>query len=366
MRERYRFPLRAVVCVLGASCLLGFGCAAFVDEHKFDNPGAPRELRYVSLPPYVIEPPDILLINVIRAVPKPPYHIEVLDALLIQATNVLPTDPIAGTYGVDPDGTVNLGLAYGSVRVVGMTLDQAREAIQKQLEAVVKNPRVTVALSQAQGLQQIVGDHLVRPDGTVSLGTYGSAYIAGMTIAQATYVIEEKLSAYLVDPKVSLDVFAYNSKYYYIIADGGGYGQQVIRLPITGKETVLDAMSQIFGLPAVSSKHHIWVARPNGCDANAEQVLPVDWVSIVKRGNPETNYQLMPGDRIYVQANALITINNGLNQFLTPIERILGVSALGAGTYSAFQNTQILGRTQNFNGNGATVGNVGAPASGGR
>ena len=31
-----------------------------------------KELAKVSLPPYVIEPPDILLIDALRVVPKPP------------------------------------------------------------------------------------------------------------------------------------------------------------------------------------------------------------------------------------------------------------------------------------------------------
>ena len=45
-----------------------------------------------------------------------------------------------------------------------------------------------------------------------------------------------------------------NSKVYYIITDGAGSGEQVFRFPVTGSETVLDAISQIGGLPPVSSK----------------------------------------------------------------------------------------------------------------
>ena len=38
-----------------------------------------------------------------------------------------------------------------------------------------------------------------------------------------------------------MDVQGFNSKLYYVILDGGGAGQQVVRLPVTGNETVLDA-----------------------------------------------------------------------------------------------------------------------------
>src|SRR5215469_7765907 len=196
------------------------------------DPDVPRELRNVFLPPYVIEPPDILLIDAVRIIPKPPYRVEPLDALLIQATGLLEgTEPIAGIYGVDPEGSINLGLSHGTVQVAGLTIPEVTRTIEKQLRLQAKNAKVNVAVSQVRGRQQIRGEHVVRPDGTVGLGIYGSAFIGGMTLDQAKYAIEQQLSNFLEKPEISLDVYSYNSKYYYIVVDGGGYGQQIIRLP---------------------------------------------------------------------------------------------------------------------------------------
>lgn len=304
---------------------------------------APRELAKYSMPAYVIEPPDILLIDAVRVVPLPPYKVEPLDALLIQATNTLPTEPIAGVYSIEPEGTVNLGLSYGSVRIAGMTIEEARKAIESQLKLSLKEPRVLVALAQSRAMQQIRGEHLVRPDGTVGLGVYGSVYVAGKTIEEARADVEAHLSQFLLNPEVSVDVFAFNSKVYYVIIDGGGYGEQVIRLPIYGNETVLDALANINGLPAVASTHHIWVARPTpGCK---EQVMPVDWSSVTKCGATSTNYQIFPGDRIYVKADALIATDNWLAKTISPIERLLGVTLLGNATVRSFRNN-------GFNNNG--------------
>src|SRR5690606_36031652 len=36
----------------------------------------PTEKDKTTLPPYTVEPPDILFIEAIRVVPKPPYHIQ--------------------------------------------------------------------------------------------------------------------------------------------------------------------------------------------------------------------------------------------------------------------------------------------------
>jgi polysaccharide export outer membrane protein len=124
---------------------------------------------------------------------------------------------------------------------------------------------------------------------------------------------------------------------YYIIIDGGGYSQQVFRLPITGNETVLDAISQINGLPPISSTRKIWVARLTPANNGCYEVLPVNWQVITQAGDTTTNYQLFPGDRIYVKANCLLAINNRLSQFLYPVNNALGTTLLGVGTYDLFR-----------------------------
>src|SRR5262249_54717859 len=118
--------------------------------------------------------------------------------------------------------------------------------------------------------------------------------------------------------ELTLDVAAYNSKFYYVITDGAGYGEQVVRFPYTGNETVLDAVSQIQGLPAVASKKKVWAARATP-DHQHPYILPVDWRGIAQRGSAGTNYQLFPGDRVYVDSNPLIRADSRLGQFLAPI-----------------------------------------------
>ena len=241
---------------------------------------------------------------------------------------------------MSPEGTINLGYGYGSVRVGGMTLDQAQDAIRRHLGNILKNPQVNVALAQFRGMQQIRGEHLVRPDGTISLGTYGSVYVAGLTLGQAKCVIEKHLSQYLLNPQISVDVFAYNSKVYYVIFDGGGYGQQVFRLPITGNETVLDAISQVQGLAAgVLEEAHLAGPARRRCNHGCNQILPVDWHAITQGGSTATNYQLFPGDRIYVGAEPPDQDRQLPLEILAPIERLFGVTLLGANTINTVRAT---------------------------
>jgi polysaccharide export outer membrane protein len=295
---------------------------------------SPRELTKISLPTYVIEPPDVLLIDAVKVVPKPPYHIEPLDTLEIFVQGTLPDQNIAGPYPVEADGTIMLGPAYGAIKVSDLTLAEAREAIREHLEGILTAPEVAVSLGASAGQQQIQGEHLVGPDGTVNLGTYGSVYVAGMTLTEAREALEKHLTEFLDEPEVSVDVFAYNSKFYYVVTEGANLGDQLQRVPITGNETVLDAITQIGGLARISSKT-IWIARPAPADGSGcAQVLPVNWRAIVDAADTSTNWQILPGDRVFVAEDKLVALDNFVDKLVGPFERIVGFNLL---TFQAIQ-----------------------------
>ncbi len=383
------------------------------------HPGVPRELQKVSLPDYVVEPPDILLIDVIKAVPKAPYRFAIFDTVRINMIKAVPSGPhrlealdviylrvaglperfpIEGNYSINPGGMLDLGDPYGSINVKGMTLDQAREAVKGRL-VDFKDPQVELLLVQGAlpqtltgeyvispsgtitlgtygevylagrtrldaenvvrhhlekngleevklsldlgtfaAIQQVVGEHMVGPDGTVMLGGYGQVYVTGMTRSQARAAVEAHLSLFLEDPRVSLDVFAFNSKVYYVIVQGTGMGDGVFRLPVTGNETVLDAIAQIQGLQPQSSKR-IWVARPKppGEEGACDQLLEVNWRAIVKGGSTETNYQLFPGDRLYIAEDNWWTVDTFIAKVTSPFERLFGFNLLGSSVVSNYR-----------------------------
>jgi hypothetical protein len=156
-------------------------------------------------------------------------------------------------------------------------------------------------------------------------------YITGMTLAEAKEAIEEQLSKYLDAPLVSVDVFSYNSKVYYVITEGAGFGDNVARFPVTGNETVLDAIAGINGLSRLSSKD-IWIARPAPSGVGCDQVLPVDIEAIMKGGSTATNYQLLPGDRVFIAQDPWIAFDSIIDKVTGPFERMFGFTLLGTQT----------------------------------
>jgi polysaccharide export outer membrane protein len=260
------------------------------------GPPVPREFAKRALSPYIIEPPDILLVQGTAAI-------------------TLPTQPLAGQHLVRPDGSIGLGI-YGSVFVAGMTLDQAATAIAAVLQRSFQQAPEPPAPDsdekdvKKRELMNDIRDQVKR--------------------AKALTVEQIKM-------ELQVDVLAYNSKFYYVITDGGGFGEQVYPIPITGNETVLDALSKINGLPPVASKKNIWVARATP-DCHNPQILPVDWCGITQRGCAVTNYQIFPGDRVYVKADPLIRTDSFLAKFLSPVQRVLGTVLLGSSTVNSIKN----------------------------
>ena len=83
------------------------------------DPHQPKELEMVSMPPYVIEPPDELEISVRPAAVEMP-----LTSVTVQA-----------------DGVVDLGF-IGDVYLAGLTLAQAEQKIAEHLEPIARQKRI--------------------------------------------------------------------------------------------------------------------------------------------------------------------------------------------------------------------------------
>ena len=152
-------PLSRRCCVLGD--VPSSGCKTFlVQKQPFVPPEVPKELSKMNLPEYRVEPPDILLIEAVRAIPKPPYKAEPLDVLYVALANAIPNEPLAGQISVEPDGTINLGPNYGGsvLSVVGKTIPEIKALLENTLATtlMLKEPKVTVSLAQGRASQRTI------------------------------------------------------------------------------------------------------------------------------------------------------------------------------------------------------------------
>ncbi|WP_435018913.1 polysaccharide biosynthesis/export family protein [Tundrisphaera sp. TA3] len=114
--------------LIGAVALIGVawamaGCGMVRARHEpqpgIVDPHQPKELEMVSMPPYVIEPPDEIEVSV------RPSSLEVLLT----------------TVTVQADGVIDLGFV-GDVYVAGLTLAQAEMKIAQHLEPLAERRKV--------------------------------------------------------------------------------------------------------------------------------------------------------------------------------------------------------------------------------
>src|SRR4051794_11106534 len=147
--------------LLGLVVTLACGCQTVrTPEEKIAKSNLPREFTKVSMPDYVVEPPDLLIVEVLEA---------------------LPGRPISGERLVRPDGKISLGF-YGEVYVAGLTTDEIKEKIVLHLRRYL--PDAVLGLSEEE-VDRESGEMKYKP-------------------------IEPKDSN-----RVFVDVTAYNSKFYY-------------------------------------------------------------------------------------------------------------------------------------------------------
>ncbi|MFO0916389.1 MAG: polysaccharide biosynthesis/export family protein [Pirellulales bacterium] len=298
----------------------------------------PTELAKVSLPEYVLEPPDVLFIVLPRLVPKSPYYIQSGDYLFVTVVSLNANEPpMGGQLQVSFEGTITVGPGYQPIKVAGLTADQAADAVSRAVQYRSPGAVSSLAIFQVSGLQPVAGEHIIQPDGYVSLGVYGRVYVAGMTLSEARKAIEKQLSNYLDNPQASVDVFSFNSKVYYVIQQNPLLGDNVASFGIRGNETVMDALSIVGGLSQVSTKK-IWIARPSPSSSGCYQILPVDFDAITREASTATNYQLMPGDRVFIAQDRFVALDAVIQKLINPFERIVGFSFLGA------QATQLMQR----------------------
>src|SRR4051794_3658696 len=187
-------------------------------EEKIANSGIPTEFKKVSMPDYVVEPPDLVLVEVLEA---------------------LPGRPISGERLVRPDGKISLGF-YGDVYVTGLTISEVKEKIVLHLRKYLTD--------ESLGL-------VVRDLETDELKVDPKTNQLKMTDPRDT-------------DRVFVDVTAYNSKNYYVLGDVLLPG----RLPVTGNETVLDAINYAGGLLPTAAPQNIRLVRPAPTGACCEQL----------------------------------------------------------------------------------------------
>ena len=182
----------------------------------------------------------------------------------------------------------------------------------RELDLVTHPPFVLEAgdalLIQPVDLESTVrlpNDQVVQPDGSIDLGKYGRLFVAGRPITEIETAIQQavRLSEKTknnTDPGfIDVRLVSRTSKNYYVLGEVNTPGS----FPVIGRETVLDAIIAAGGVTDRASLENVALSRPSR-PGYPRTVMPVCYPAIVQLGDTTTNYQMRPGDRIFVPSKA--------------------------------------------------------------
>jgi polysaccharide biosynthesis/export protein len=72
-----------------------------------------------------------------------------------------------------------------------------------------------------------------------------------------------------------------------------------------------------------AAQQNIRLVRPAPPGACCEQLLPVNYAAILYAGDPTTNYQIMPGDRLIVYRDPIVRTTVFLSRLAEPFSLVI-------------------------------------------
>lgn len=158
---------------------------------------------------------------------------------------------------------------------------------------------------------RLPGDQPVQPDGCINLGQFGRLNVVGQTVESVQATVQAMIEAKEKEcGPITVRLVDWQSKKFYVLGEVNSPGSY----QLDGDENVLDALVEAGGISRSGNAHQIILTRPTA-EGSCRIVLPICYHQIVQLGDAATNYQLQPGDRIFVPS---LTFADDLKYSLFP------------------------------------------------
>ena len=235
---------------------------------------------------------------------------------------------------VRPDGAILIPSLEKDVRIAGLTVAEAGEAIKAEAAKVLRNaPEVSLVVFPFvnTALTSLTGLYTVRPDGRISIPKVGEVQVAGYSVEEIRKTIDDMAAPIIFNEVESaVDVASATGSRIYV---GGEVGVNGV-FPLDGAPTALQAIMMAAGPNNNSRLNSVLVIRrnPNG----KPYVFKTNLIKALQ-GNTENDIPLRAFDVVYVPKKVISKANLFVEQYIeeiVPFDNTLGVS----GTY--YMNTQ--------------------------
>ena len=139
---------------------------------------------------------------------------------------------------------------------------------------------------------------VVKSDGTVTLQLIGDVKISGLNINNAMKKLSKKLEKYLINPIITIVPYEFRSESFTILGKINDPGTYSIQNNTKALDTIAIAKGLSIGIfedntVELADLEHAYIRRDN-------KVLPVNFIELVRKGNPLHNIPLKDKDYIYI------------------------------------------------------------------
>ncbi len=165
---------------------------------------------------------------------------------------------------------------------------------------------------------QIERELTVRPDGRISFDLIGDVEARGRTVEEVRLDIATRLKEFIVQPDVTVLLTTSQSRTFFILGEVNRPGAY----PIIGDVSAVHALGLGGGPTRMASLDNAKLVRPS---PEGELTYPIHFGAITEHGYGATNYQLQPGDVVYVPPNLSARIGYALQLIFFPLQQVLGL-----------------------------------------
>ena len=154
--------------------------------------------------------------------------------------------------------------------------------------------------------------YVVRPDGNMDFPLVGTINTTGKTVTEFKQELTEKLSVYIKEPKISINVTKFGSTRVFVLGRIRHQGT----FNLTRGHRVLDALSAAGGFTNKTAKKRVFLIR-KGDEQNIQEL---NFNNFLRKGDVTQNPVLNEGDCLYLTSNNKITVAEIFNYVARTIQ----------------------------------------------
>jgi polysaccharide export outer membrane protein len=266
-------------------------------------------------------------------------------AELNQPAQIAPPDVIG--LIIQPDGTVSLRM-IGTVKVAGLTVDQARKDIEDRYKKFVQDPRISLvpytfnlklkdirdSVDRRYGAGGQAQPTRVTPEGTVQLPGIGSVPVQGLTIDELKREVDRRyIDRFGEGLEVTPILTERAVRYLYVVGEVRTPGRYTLERPTT----LIGAIAMAGGWNVGANLNHVVVFRRDDNWRLMATRLDVRGALYGTRPCPSDEIWLRDNDIVVVPKSPILVVDDAINLVFTrgiygviPISYNLDILRLGS------------------------------------